>query len=102
MPRSSSMRSKSLRSSKRPHSRSDGTAPGAFASGARTGARSRSLRHRSPTRLFYAKHPEDDMTQLDIARQDIATLETAPTRYIEGNGIRFAYRRLGAATGTPL
>jgi len=42
------------------------------------------------------------MTQLDIARQDIATLETAPTRYIEGNGIRFAYRRLGAATGTPL
>ena len=42
------------------------------------------------------------MTQLDTANQDVATLETAPTRYIEGNGIRFAYRRLGPATGTPL
>ena len=42
------------------------------------------------------------MTQLDIARQDAATLETAPTRYIEGHGIRFAYRRLGPASGTPL
>ena len=42
------------------------------------------------------------MTQLDIANQDAATLETAPTRYIEGHGIRFAYRRLGGATGTPL
>ncbi|XUJ33730.1 alpha/beta fold hydrolase [Bradyrhizobium japonicum] len=42
------------------------------------------------------------MTQPDIASQDAATLETAPTLYIEGNGIRFAYRRLGPATGTPL
>ena len=42
------------------------------------------------------------MTQLDIASQDLATLETVPTRYIEGHGIRFAYRRLGPATGTPL
>ena len=42
------------------------------------------------------------MTQPDIASQDVATLETAPTLYIEGNGIRFAYRRLGPATGTPL
>ena len=42
------------------------------------------------------------MTLLDIASQDAATLETAPTRYIEGRGIRFAYRRLGGATGTPL
>ena len=42
------------------------------------------------------------MTQLGIARQDVATLETAPTRYVEGNGIRFAYRRLGPAAGTPL
>ena len=31
-----------------------------------------------------------------------ATLETAATRYIEGHEIRFAYRRLGPATGTPL
>ena len=42
------------------------------------------------------------MTALDIASQDAATLETAPTRYIEGRGIRFAYRRLGPSTGTPL
>src|ERR1700748_444152 len=42
------------------------------------------------------------MTQLDIASQDEAALETAPTRSIEGHGIRFAYRRLGPATGTPL
>jgi len=42
------------------------------------------------------------MTQLDIASQHTATLETAPTLYVEGNGIRFAYRRLGPANGTPL
>jgi pimeloyl-ACP methyl ester carboxylesterase len=42
------------------------------------------------------------MTQLDIASQDVATLETAPTRYVENHGIRFAYRRLGPDTGTPL
>lgn len=42
------------------------------------------------------------MTQLDNASQEAATLETVPTRYIEGHGIRFAYRRLGPATGTPL
>src|SRR4051812_307625 len=42
------------------------------------------------------------MVQLDLARQDVTTLETAPTRYVEGGGIRFAYRRLGPATGTPL
>jgi pimeloyl-ACP methyl ester carboxylesterase len=41
------------------------------------------------------------MTQIEIA-QDGPTLETAPTRYIEGGGIRFAYRRLGPSTGTPL
>src|SRR5580700_5571117 len=57
---------------------------------------------RSPTFDYLRQHPEDDMTQLDTANQDVATLETAPTRYIEGNGIRFAFRRLGPATGTPL
>jgi pimeloyl-ACP methyl ester carboxylesterase len=34
--------------------------------------------------------------------QKTVALETAPTHYIEGNGIRFAYRRLGPSTGTPL
>lgn len=42
------------------------------------------------------------MTELDTASQEAATLETAPTRYVEGGGIRFAYRRLGPSTGTPL
>ena len=42
------------------------------------------------------------MTELDIPSQNAATLETAPTRYVEGSGIRFAYRRLGPSTGTPL
>jgi pimeloyl-ACP methyl ester carboxylesterase len=42
------------------------------------------------------------MTNLDTASQDAATLETAPTRYVEGGGIRFAYRRLGPRAGTPL
>src|ERR1700761_1283242 len=55
-----------------------------------------------PTRLFHAKHPEDEMNKLDIVSQDVAALETAPTRYIAGHGICFAYRRLGPATGTPL
>lgn len=42
------------------------------------------------------------MTELNTAGQDAATLEMAPTRYVEGGGIRFAYRRLGPSTGTPL
>jgi len=42
------------------------------------------------------------MTELDTMSQDAATLETALTRYVEGSGIRFAYRRLGPSTGTPL
>jgi len=42
------------------------------------------------------------MTELDISNQDAVALETAPTLYIEGGGIRFAYRRLGPSTGTPL
>lgn len=42
------------------------------------------------------------MTQHEIANARAATLETAPTRSIEGNGIRFAYRQLGPATGTTL
>lgn len=42
------------------------------------------------------------MTQLAIANEDVATLETAPTRYVDSHRIRFAYRRLGPSTGTPL
>jgi pimeloyl-ACP methyl ester carboxylesterase len=42
------------------------------------------------------------MAEFDTVTREIATLETAPTRYAEGAGIRFAYRQLGPATGTPL
>jgi pimeloyl-ACP methyl ester carboxylesterase len=52
--------------------------------------------------IIHAKHPEDEMSQLDVARGEVATLEMVPTGYVEGHGIRFAYRRLGPATGTPL
>lgn len=42
------------------------------------------------------------MTELSTVNREGAMLETAPTLYVEGRGIRFAYRRLGASTGTPL
>jgi pimeloyl-ACP methyl ester carboxylesterase len=41
-------------------------------------------------------------TDLSTTNADVVTLETAPTRYVEGRGIRFAYRRLGPSRGTPL
>ncbi|WP_448045043.1 alpha/beta fold hydrolase [Bradyrhizobium liaoningense] len=42
------------------------------------------------------------MAKLDTANRKGSTLETAPTLYVEGSGIRFAYRQLGPSTGTPL
>jgi pimeloyl-ACP methyl ester carboxylesterase len=42
------------------------------------------------------------MTKLNTAIREGAALETARTRYVEGNGIRFAYRQLGPSSGTPL
>jgi pimeloyl-ACP methyl ester carboxylesterase len=45
---------------------------------------------------------QNDVTEPDSASQKLATLETAPTHYVEGSGIRFAYRQLGPSTGTPL
>jgi pimeloyl-ACP methyl ester carboxylesterase len=42
------------------------------------------------------------MNALNTARGEAAALETAPTRYVEGGGIKFAYRQLGPSTGTPL
>ena len=32
----------------------------------------------------------------------IHTHQTAPTQFVEANGIRFAYRRFGNAAGVPL
>jgi hypothetical protein len=32
----------------------------------------------------------------------IHTHQTAPTQFVEANGIRFAYRRFGKAGGVPL
>jgi hypothetical protein len=34
------------------------------------------------------------MNELISANREVATLETAPTRYVEGGGVRFAYRQL--------
>ena len=48
------------------------------------------------------ERPENEVTEPDTASEDVATLETAPTRYVEGSGIRFAYRRFGPSIGTPL
>lgn len=42
------------------------------------------------------------MTELTPLNREGTTLETAATRYVEGSGIRFAYRQLGTSTGTPL
>lgn len=42
------------------------------------------------------------MAKPDTAIRKGSTLETAPTLYVEGSGIRFAYRQLGPSTGTPL
>lgn len=42
------------------------------------------------------------MNELTTTNREVATLETAPTRYVEGKGIRFAYRQLGPSIGTPL
>jgi len=50
----------------------------------------------------FSESLEDDMDKLISANREVATLETAPTRYVEGSGIRFAYRQLGPSTGTPL
>jgi hypothetical protein len=41
------------------------------------------------------KRPENDVTERNATDRNVATLETAPTRYVEGGGIRFAYRQLG-------
>jgi pimeloyl-ACP methyl ester carboxylesterase len=52
-------------------------------------------------RRFHGKIFEDEMTPLDITNHE-TSLEAAPTHYVEGGGIRFAYRQLGPAVGTPL
>jgi pimeloyl-ACP methyl ester carboxylesterase len=54
------------------------------------------------TKPTVTKRLEDDMAELNTANRGVATLETAPTRHVEGSGIRFAYRQLGPSTGTPL
>ncbi|MDB5576337.1 MAG: hypothetical protein JWR80_1513 [Bradyrhizobium sp.] len=42
------------------------------------------------------------MTESIVTFREGTTLETAPTRFVESGGIRFAYRQLGPSTGTPL
>src|ERR1700682_1059204 len=37
-----------------------------------------------------------------MSNQSAHTHQTAPTQFVEANGIRFAYRRFGKANGVPL
>src|SRR6202048_3110475 len=37
-----------------------------------------------------------------MSNQSAHTHQTAPTQFVESNGIRFAYRRFGKARGVPL
>jgi pimeloyl-ACP methyl ester carboxylesterase len=53
-------------------------------------------------RTALSERLEDDMKQLSTANCEVTTLETAPTRYVEGSGIRFAYRQIGTSTEMPL
>jgi pimeloyl-ACP methyl ester carboxylesterase len=39
---------------------------------------------------------------MHIPSEQSDTHDTAPTRFIEVDGIRFAYRRFGNPTGTPI
>jgi pimeloyl-ACP methyl ester carboxylesterase len=57
---------------------------------------------RRSERTVISENLEFHMNELTTADRDGVTLETAPTRYVEGGGIRFAYRKLGPSTGTPL
>ena len=42
--------------------------------------------------------------EASVGKDDMTTNDhlSAPTRYVEADGIRYAYRRFGASTGTPL
>jgi pimeloyl-ACP methyl ester carboxylesterase len=42
------------------------------------------------------------LVQIDLIQGKSVTHNTAPTRFVEGNGLRYAYRTLGPSTGTPL
>src|ERR1700737_2176395 len=39
---------------------------------------------------------------IHAAREMVHTHQTAPTQFVEANGIRFAYRRFGKSGGVPL
>jgi pimeloyl-ACP methyl ester carboxylesterase len=57
---------------------------------------------RRSERTVFSEHLECHMNDLITAKLEGVTLETAPTRYVERGGIRFAYRKLGPSAGTPL
>ncbi len=42
------------------------------------------------------------MVEASVAGAAQDSLETAPTKYIEANGVKFSYRALGPTSGTPL
>jgi hypothetical protein len=54
-----------------------------------------------PSPTFYV---DDGNTQQQDEEEQMPTHthQTAPTQFVEANGIRFAYRRFGKAGGVPL
>jgi hypothetical protein len=49
-----------------------------------------------------ADTPPTEMIHLYRRQKMTHTHQTAPTQYVEANGIRFAYRRFGSPNGVPL
>jgi hypothetical protein len=42
------------------------------------------------------------LVQIDLIQGKSVTHNTAPNRFVEGNGLRYAHRTLGPSTGTSL
>ncbi|SEC98993.1 alpha/beta fold hydrolase [Bradyrhizobium erythrophlei] len=47
-------------------------------------------------------HPEIGASKAENGARAVYKHETAPTQFVEANGIRFAYRRFGQESGTPI
>ncbi len=52
--------------------------------------------------IYIAEEPKMNQTASNEAAATRHTHQTAPTRYVDANGIRFAYRRFGKTGGVPL
>src|SRR6267154_2453888 len=59
------------------------------------------LSSRRPSRVFKTKQQPLHAAEVETA-MTAYTHQTTPTRYVEADGTRFAYRRFGNAGGVPL